>query len=626
MSTTVSSVTSHFPSAQNGFTTTLSSTIASGATTVPLNSVAGYTNGQTAVFVVDPSDATKKQTFTGVIDTAGVQVTSVVWTAGTNQTHSGGATVVDYATATHISMVTKGILVAHDQTGVHKSGATYASPVFSGTATGTYTLGGTPTIASPTLTTRFDGWTTGLTAPTTVTYNGNRSYSVVINSTDYTDRLSPGMRLKLTRTVTAPTQCTSLNGTTQYYSKSSPAAMTFTDDFTVSAWVKLSSYAVADMQVISRYNGTSGWTFGILASTGQVFLSGFNAGSANRSTVLSYQSIPLNKWVHIGVQLDMSAFTATTTTSYVMIDGVDIPASVSRAGTNPTALIQAGSLEIGSTNGGTLPFPGKIAQAAIFNAKVTQATMQGYISQGLAGTETSLISAYSFNNSINDLNANANNLTANGSAVATNADSPFAQAATAGSLEYGIIMAATFSTNTTLTVQVPEGSAIPTSGGVSALSYATVKAPLSFPTDASKWRITAVVLTAKSLAIGATATWISSGLTLTLPVGAFNLGYIVAIDFSSSVSGARNGHLSLADSTLLPVTNGVYTQELTSRLFAPGSADGIGTMVSRTAVNNTTTSNVFTLYGSIVTATGAETYVVSPSNTYSVLYAECNHL
>lgn len=119
MSTSVTSVVSHFPSPQNGFTTTLASTIASGATTVPLNSVAGYTNGQIAVFVVDPTSATLKQTFTGVIDTAGVQVTSVVYTAGTNASHSAGATVVDYATATHIAMMTKGIRVNHTQKGNH---------------------------------------------------------------------------------------------------------------------------------------------------------------------------------------------------------------------------------------------------------------------------------------------------------------------------------------------------------------------------------------------------------------------------------------------------------------------------------------------------------------------------
>lgn len=128
MSTDVSGVTKFFPSAQNGFATTLASTISSGATTVPLNSVAGYTNGDTAVFVIEPTSSTAKQTFTGVIDTAGVQVTGVVWTAGTNQSHSGGVTVVDYASATHMSMVTKGILVAHNQDGTHKSGATYLLP------------------------------------------------------------------------------------------------------------------------------------------------------------------------------------------------------------------------------------------------------------------------------------------------------------------------------------------------------------------------------------------------------------------------------------------------------------------------------------------------------------------
>lgn len=119
MSTSVTSVVSHFPSAQNGFTTTLASTIASGATTVPLNSVAGYVNGSVAVFVIDPTSSTAKQTFTGIIDTAGVQVTSVVWTAGTNQTHTGGTTVVDYETATHWSMVAKGLLVNHAQDGTH---------------------------------------------------------------------------------------------------------------------------------------------------------------------------------------------------------------------------------------------------------------------------------------------------------------------------------------------------------------------------------------------------------------------------------------------------------------------------------------------------------------------------
>ena len=140
MSTSVSSLTGNFfPSAENGFTTTTSGSVASGAATVGLNSVAGYANGEVAVFVIDPTDPTKKQTFTGVIDTSGVQVTDVVWTAGTNQTHALGATVVDYATATHISMMTKGITQEHNQDGTHGA-VTADSLTVDGAATHSSTL------------------------------------------------------------------------------------------------------------------------------------------------------------------------------------------------------------------------------------------------------------------------------------------------------------------------------------------------------------------------------------------------------------------------------------------------------------------------------------------------------
>jgi hypothetical protein len=42
---------------------------------------------------------------------------------------------------------------------------------------------------------------------------------------------------------------------------------------------------------------------------------GTNTAGGNYSNVKTYQSLPLNKWVHVAAQLDMSTFTATTTTS-----------------------------------------------------------------------------------------------------------------------------------------------------------------------------------------------------------------------------------------------------------------------------------------------------------------------
>lgn len=372
------------------------------------------------------------------------------------------------------------------------------------------------------------GWNAGIvTAMPTVTALGNRSYSLVHATTDLTGYLSPGMRLKLTRTATAPTQCTSLNGTTQYYSKATPNKSTFTNNFVVFAAVKPSSYALGT--IVSVYNGTSGWALRQLV-TGQIELAGYNAGAANFFKFTSYQSVSLIKWTNnVIAQIDMSVTTNTPTTNYIMIDGVDVPGVATRGGTSPTTLVQAGNLNIGAENGGTNPYAGKIAQAGWFTAKVTQATMLSYLSQSLIGTETNLGSAYSFNGVITDLNtSNANDLTANGSAVATTLDTPFTQTmtgVTTGTTNYGIITAASFSTNTTLTVQVAEGDTIPTSGGVSAISYSTQKTPYGFPAQKNKWILETHIKNQISYGVGTAGIWYYTGFNIYLPVGEWDTAH-----------------------------------------------------------------------------------------------------
>lgn len=416
----------------------------------------------------------------------------------------------------------------------------------------------------------------------TIVNNGNRSYDVPFAST-VAALLTPGMRVRTSRTVAAPTQSTSLNGTTQYYSKASPNKLTFTDDFVVSAWVKVAAYTTAG--IVTRYNGTSGWMLRI-ESDGRISLIGFNAGAANTSQVSSYQSVPLNKWVHVTAQLDMSTFTATTTTSYVMVDGIDVPATVTRAGTNPTALIQAGSLEIGSYNGGTQPLNGKIAQVAIYNAKVTQANIRLTMSQTLSGSETSIASAYSFNNVITDLNTGTpNDLTPNGSAVATNADSPFtvdANGVPGGTYDFGIV---TKVATTVATVQVPEGCAIPTSGGVSAVDYATTKSPFGMPILNPV--VQTILLRIDSTSTSATATAVS-GLSMALTASG-GVPYKVRVRAGSifNSNAATNATVSLWDGTV-----GSGTQII----------DAVGSV---SAANYQLSFNVET---PVIFASGAKTY------------------
>lgn len=115
---TLTSVTNHFAKPKEGFITTLSSTIPVAAGTVPLTSTSGLTNGDIFVGIIDPTTSAK-QAFTGTVDTAGSQITGVVWTEGTNVGHTVGATIVDYVAATTVGMISKGILMEHSQTGAH---------------------------------------------------------------------------------------------------------------------------------------------------------------------------------------------------------------------------------------------------------------------------------------------------------------------------------------------------------------------------------------------------------------------------------------------------------------------------------------------------------------------------
>ena len=140
--------TNYYATPKEGFTTTLASTIASGAATVPLNSISGYTNGAIATMVVEPTSVTAKQVFTGVVDTAGVQLTSVKWTEGTNQTHNAGSTVVDYVTATHMAALVKGLLIHSNQDGTIKNLAVTTGTLDANLASGWQVGSGTWTYAS----------------------------------------------------------------------------------------------------------------------------------------------------------------------------------------------------------------------------------------------------------------------------------------------------------------------------------------------------------------------------------------------------------------------------------------------------------------------------------------------
>ena len=555
----ITGVTSLLATASETYTNNLSASISAGAGTVPVNANTEYTDGQVVVLTVDAGTASEA-TFTGIKASTPARFTNCVWTEGnTGVGHSSGATIVDYDSATHFNMLSTNVQAHANQDGTLKTSAVQAALNISAAVPEDYTA------LAQTM--------------TTIVANGNRSYTGTFPAVDYSDRLSAGKRLRTVRSVAAPTQCATFDGTNDYFSCPSATVagdMTFTDDFVAGAWVKLSSYPSSDAGLISRYNGTSGWIM-FVNSSGQVRLSGYNGGAGNNSYVQSYQSIPLNKWVHIAGELDMSAFTATSTTSYIMFDGVDIPVSVSRSGTNPTALVQAGNLEVGSFNAGNF-ITAKIAQAFVSSAKITQANVKLLMSQGLTPaliTAHSIISAYSLSNSLTDLNTtSANNLTANGGVLATTADSPFggqADGTISTTVDYGIIQKVSYGApDTTVTFQVPEGCTVPTSGGVASVSYSAYKSPYGFPGQCIN----------KTLTVQNTPTfntWYNVGsIQLNIPIGEWGAGYNMGINgnrttgaagvnytlsTTSSSESNRMFSTSLSFNSITDIQGNVYTNQ-----------------------------------------------------------------
>ncbi|MCA9333898.1 LamG domain-containing protein, partial [Candidatus Saccharibacteria bacterium] len=373
--------------------------------------------------------------------------------------------------------------------------------------------------------------------------------------------------------------------------------------------------------VIGRANGTEGWML-YIETDGRISLAGYNGALTNYSKVSSYQSLPLGKWVHVAAQLDMSAFTATSTTSYIMIDGVAVPAAVTRGGTNPTALVQAGNLEVGGFNGGTNPFDGKLAQVFYSSAKITQANIRTLISQGLTSaliTTHSIVSAYSFDNSINDLNTtNANNLTAQNSAVATDTDSPFGNSGLSTTVEYAITTAIS-SDGLTETVQVPEGCALPTSGGITSMAYSPHKVPHGFPAERGKWSISRVLKADTNQSSPVQNTWYNLGYSMSIPVGAWGVFYEV----SATAQNATNP--SVVQVTLSTANNTESDKEATSHSQVNGATGIVLTQIRNVDI---TLSSATTYYLNLRTTTASGIGLgLNGSNAHPcVIKAECAYL
>ena len=447
------------------------------------------------------------------------------------------------------------------------------------------------------------GWQTlSGTHSVATTYNaGNRSFTIDTTA-DHSSLLSEGMRYRVTRNTAPPTQCADLEASSSHYaSKASPSGTTISTTMSVEAWIKLESYpSSGTVTIISEYNGTNGWIFDI-TTEGRVRSYMKGTGTDNKYTD---RAIPLNKWVHVAATRNIG------TANAFYIDGVSTDFSSASTGTSVT---QAGALEVGAYNSGTNLFDGKLADVRVWSDVRTATEIQDNMYAYPSDT-TGLIAHFKLNGDFTDASSNGNDLTAQNSAVATNADNPW------NSTEYGIITAVSAST---IQVFCPEGYGIPNETLTSPY-YSTQSAPYGFPRDKGLWKITAEGFISNIAQATPTASqWYNIiNFGLSAPIGAWKIGYTVSAEVTDTTSAQADVKTTLT-TTDTTETNFKYTD-----YSYQGSASG--TQIAwheHTKENYEDLSAQTTYYLNIATeVSGVNNIHIRGTYSPYIIYAECAYL
>lgn len=479
--------------------------------------------------------------FRGTVAT-GTSINNLVYVGGdANRNYSAGATTRVYMTVSsyHTNRLIDGLLTSIDQDGTLKAGAVDNTAVL---ADSIVTRAKLATALTSEINT---DWKAGLLpAVSSVTENGNRSADITFAST-VASILTPGMRIRTSRTVAAPTYMGgAFNGTNHYFTKTTPTSTlsTVANNITLMAHVEPTTYTSGGV-IMGRADSTPNNGFGLsMESTGQIRLTIYNGGGANYRYVQTYQSVPLNKKTHV-------AATFASGTILIYLDGVSVPVTAAvTGGTAPTTIGTGGDFSIGrlgafTTNG--YWNGGYISGCGVFDAVLSAATILSYKNQALTGAETNCIGAWSLNNTgVNQQAAGTNDLTATNS-VGYTARSPYttdANGTASGTYDWAIV---TKVATTVATVQYPEGCAIPTSGGISTVDYSGSNA-FGFPKEEDRWELLYINKSQASHTSPTSAVWYSltaatvqGSAYLTVPVGKWILGYDGTFQLNAT-AGALN--------------------------------------------------------------------------------------
>lgn len=582
-----------------------------GGTTLNVASTANWQNETLQVFAMDQVtiEAGEEVRIAGSyrecvgIVTSATSIGSFAFASGFSpRNYPAGSTTRVYipVASTRENMLVDGLKQEHNLNGTHKNITTNTV-----TASGAISAGGSVTASSFIVSgsQTAAGWLPlGIAQSGTIVHNGNRSCDIPFASSAAAI-LSPGMRLLLDKTVAGNAYMGgAFNGTSHYFTKTSPtgALGTVTNNFTIEVNYRPSSYATG--YLVARCDAGGNNLIGLqMTATGTVLAAILNGGAANYRIVESYQSIPLNKTTHI-------AITWSSGTVVIYLDGVSVPVkAAATGGTAPTVAGTGGDFSIGRQGASSVNYAnGYISSVAVFDAVLSAATIKQHATYKLLGSETNCIGAWSLDNTaVNQQAPGTNDLTATGG-VGYTAMSPHGQLSNGveTTKAIGLVMAVNGST---VTVQCPDGVTIPTTGGITTVSYATSGVPFGW-LSRDRFEITTQFQTDITANIAGVNTWtVNTGTDVSVPKGTWSEQYEGNFQQSSSVAGSRSFFAYLGISGEVPSG---YGSTLVARGYIGPSTASAHFWLSR---NRNVTSDgtlVHKFYGAIDVATGVETWAI----------------
>lgn len=298
---------------------------------------------------------------------------------------------------------------------------------------------------------------------------------------DQTGKFVRGTSFQLPRVTAVNTHYAALTAaSSQYFTKSSPTGISFTGPFTAEALVRVRTIGSATVTVLGKLDAArtgGGWNFGI-TSSGAV-IAEYGSGSSF-TDFISYQSLPLNQWVHIGVAVT----SVSSKTAVVYINGIPVDSTSSH--TAATSLVQASvDLRLGAASATTTNTFADIdvQEVRLWSTARTGAQIAANYDKPLAGSESNLIAYYPLDGDSNDHSPTGNNMTASGGALATTLGGSWT------ATEWGKVVDVAFSAgNTTISMFTGNKSA-PPNEDITNASYTYSRTPPGMPNGNDDWTI-----------------------------------------------------------------------------------------------------------------------------------------